>query len=844
VGNDTVDGGAGADVIGISAGQDVILGFTVGQDRFDLTNYGFDSFAHLQSYLSEVGGSAVLTFTYDGVTHSQTFQGVTLASLSAGDFIFGAGPNSVTGTANSDLLAGSGGGDTLDGSGGNDTLLGFGGNDSVAGGAGADNLDGGAGVDTLAGGAGDDTFVVDSAGDVVMENAGEGTDTVQTALASYSLAAAANVENLTFTGAGGFAGTGNGGGNIITGAGGNDTLDGAAGNDTLIGGAGDDTFVVDSAGDVVTELVGGGTDTVQTTLTSYSLASAANVENLTYIGAGNFSGTGGAGANLLTGGGGNDTLDGGNGNDTLNGGAGDDTYLVDGSGDVITEAGGGGTDTIQTALTSYTLGANLETLAYTGTKNFSGTGNAGANLLSSGAGNDTLDGGAGADTLTGGAGNDTYGVDSAGDVVNEAAGGGTDTLQTTLASFSLASQPNIENLTYTGSGSFSGVGNGAGNVMTGGAGADTLDGGAGADTLSGGGGNDTYVVDTAGDSISESNGGGADTVQTALASFSLASLSNVENLTYTGSGNFAGTGDTGDNALSGGAGDDTLDGGKGNDTLTGGGGNDTFVVDSAGDSVSEQAGGGFDTVKTSLASYTLSANVDALVYTGTKAFSGLGNSDANNLTSNGGDDTLNGGAGADTMAAGAGDDTYVVDNAGDMVTEAAAGGTDTIQTGLSSYTLTAANVENLSFTGAGGFTGVGNGLANALTGGSGSDVLDGGAGNDTLTGGAGADTFRFDTLPNASTNVDRITDFTPGSDHIALDHTIFTLLGGAGALDASMLRAGNNITTAADANDFLIYNSKTGALYYDADANGSGAAIQIAVITGSPTLTSGDFLVT
>jgi Ca2+-binding RTX toxin-like protein len=91
----------------------------------------------------------------------------------------------------------------------------------------------------------------------------------------------------------------------------------------------------------------------------------------------------------------------------------------------------------------------------------------------------------------GGAGNDTYVVDNAGDVVTEASNAGTDSVQTTLSSFTLA--VNVENLTFTGTGAFSGTGNAANNVITGGTSNDTLDGGAGNDTLNGGGGDDTLI---------------------------------------------------------------------------------------------------------------------------------------------------------------------------------------------------------------------------------------------------------------------------------------------------------------------------------------------------------------
>jgi Ca2+-binding RTX toxin-like protein len=846
-GNDTISLGSGADVVGVSGGHDVITDFDVSQDRFDLTGFGFDSLVHLAPYLSQVGADTVLSIPFDGVVVSHTFHGVTLANLTDSNFIFAPAtdPHDMTGTANADLLAGGAGDDSLNGAGGSDTLVAFGGSDSLTGGSGNDSLDGGAGADTMAGGIGDDTYVVDNAGDVVTEAPGEGTDTVQTALGSCSLTT--DVENLTYTGGGGFAGTGNASANSIVGGVGNDTLDGMGGNDTLAGGAGNDTYLVDTVGDVVTEAAGAGTDTIQTSLSSYSLSALANIENLTFTSVGNFSATGNGAANVLTGGAGNDTLDGGAGNDTLVGGGGDDSFVVNSAGDVVTEAAGGDIDTILTSTNSYSLAAllNVENLSYTGSGNFSGIGNGSGNVLTSGAGNDNLDGGAGADTMAGGTGNDTYLVDDPGDLVNEVIGGGTDTIQTTLASFSLGSVSKVENLTFSGVGAFAGTGNGSANVLTGGGGNDTLDGGGGGDTLSGGAGNDLYIVNNAGVTISESSKAGTDTIQTTLSSFSLASVSNVENLTFTSGGNFSGVGDAGGNVLTGGGGNDTLDGGGGDDTLVGGAGDDVFTVDSAFDSITELGGGGTDTVRTSLASYSLTSqtNLENLVYTGSKSFSGTGNAGANALTGAAGGDTLDGGAGADTLTGWAGNDTYVVDNVGDVVVEAAGGGSDTVQTGLSSYSLAGlSNVENLTFTGSGNFSGSGNALGNAIAGGSGADTLTGGDGADTLTGGAGADVFRFGAPLSAATNVDRIADFTPGTDRIALDHTVFTMLG-VGAFDPTTLHAGNGFTTAAGANDHLIYNAKTGALYYDADALGGAAAVQIGVIVGSPNLTSGDFII-
>ena len=96
----------------------------------------------------------------------------------------------------------------------------------------------------------------------------------------------------------------------------------------------------------------------------------------------------------------------------------------------------------------------------------------------------------------------------------------------------------------------------------------------------------------------------------------------------------------------------------------------------------------------------------------------------------------------DTLIGGAGNDTYIVSNVGDVITELAGGGTNSVCTGLGSYTLDV-NVENLTFIGAGAFTGTGNASANVITGGTGNDTLNGGAGADTLIGGSGAISLRW-----------------------------------------------------------------------------------------------------
>jgi Ca2+-binding RTX toxin-like protein len=519
---------------------------------------------------------------------------------------------------------------------------------------------------------------------------------------------------------------GTSGADTLLGGVGDDTVNGRAGDDSMAGGKGDDTYIVDSAGDIVTESLRSGSDTVQSSV-SRSLEN--NVENLTLVGAAALNGTGNALNNLITGNrlannllglagndtlsgeAGADTLDGGTGSDSLSGGAGDDTYVTDG-GDTITEASAGGTDLVQSSI-SYSLGANLENLTLTGNAAITGTGNALNNVISGNVGNNTLNGGAGADTLQGGAGNDTYEVDSAGDVVVENAGEGIDLVR---ASVTYTLQGNLENLTLTGLGAIDGTGNALANTITGNGGANVLVGKEGADTIIGG------------------------------------------------------------------AGDDTLEGGSGTDSLVGGTGDDIYEVDRAGDTVVETLGQGTDTVLATF-SYTLGANLESLQLGGSEAINGTGNSLGNEITGNSRANSLTGLDGNDTLYGESGDDS--------------------------------------------------------LSGGAGNDSLIGGIGSDTLNGGVGADTFVFADLAS----VDTISDFKVGEDRIGLYKAGMGSLGAPGNLRAGAFWSGSDAVSGHDSTDRIIYNTSTGAVYYDADGSGSGAAVQFALVTGAPNLGFGDFLI-
>ena len=183
------------------------------------------------------------------------------------------------------------------------------------------------------------------------------------------------------------------------------------------------------------------------------------------------------------------------------------------------------------------------------------------------------------------------------------------------------------------------------------------------------------------------------------------------------------------------------------------------------------------------------------------------------------------------------------------------GGLDRIISTASRSLSPYAAIENLTLLGS-AFFGVGNSLGNTITGNAlnntligaggndvvfgaaGDDRLHGSAGTDRLVGGIGKDVFVFDTAPNAATNRDAIVDFSHVDDSFHLDNAVFTRLPLSSTLNANFFRAG---PAALDADDYVVYNRLNGALYYDADGNGAGAAIMFAVLLNKPMLTNADF---
>ena len=371
------------------------------------------------------------------------------------------------------------------------------------------------------------------------------------------------------------------------------------------------------------------------------------------------------------------------------------------------------------------------------------------------------------------------------------------------------------------------TGNSGNNILDGGAGDDTIDGGLGADIMIGGAGVDTYYVDNVGDVIIETDSSPT-AYDRVFSSIDYTLGNNVENLLFVGSANLRGIGSDVANRMTGNAGDNYLDGGLGADTLMGGLGNDTYVVDNVGDTISETStlADEIDTVRSSI-NWTLGANLENLVLTGTDDLKGIGNSLDNILIGNSGNNSLEGGAGndildgglgSDLMRGGAGSDTYYVDDIFDFVFDMGAMPND-VDLVISSidYTLDA-SIENLTLAGVDNLNGTGSEKNNVLVGNTGNNILDGGAGIDTMIGGAGNDIYIVDNYQDVVTE-------QVGEGHDLIRTSISYTLS-ANVEDLTMLGNDSSTLTGNALNNVIRGNSATnyidGGLGADTMIGGDG----------------------
>lgn len=814
---DTLDGGAGNDTfytaVGSGAGTiDNIVDSAGTGDTLvlwvsDATNLGLKTVANQVSLTLgalNTGMGGVAGFNLAGIEHLY-LSGVGQVHVQTGTFT---GFN-VMGSAVANTIWGSNLDDTIDGGGGNDIIYGLEGTNTLKGGAGNDELQGGLAGSTnhMNGGLGDDLYVFGTNTANLINASGEtgGIDKITATDMSIDLS------NANYGGTTGGAGTvekvsltvGVDTARTVTGTSSANELQlvshvGGATTTTLVGGKGDDTYVVGNAG--------------QANTTAFSL----------------------------------NRMD-------------------------VTELASEGTDKVISFINNYVLQANVENLELgvltNGTFVANGTGNNLANNIKGNDGNNIIDGGAvnvaGNDTLIGGKGDDTYVVHKSSDVVTELLNEGTDTVVFDAAGGTLTLAANVENGLlwdqvgvggiYAGIGLIGNLlnnglaGNQLGNTLDGGAGNDALYGSLSAggtiqednaiDTLKGGAGDDAFYVYN-GDIVTELAAGGIDIVYLGGNNANYTLASEVENLTVQNAavnfveGNALGNiidstggsaagqiinGKAGNDIMYGGAGGDDLYGGTGADTMYGGDGTDNYYVGNVGDLVIDTGASGTDLINinadplssldaesASLRIFSMASNawgVENLSYSGTAAGAQVwleGNELGNQIWFN------NSASTAFIQGGGGGDFIQILNSSGPNTLDGGAG-------------------------------------TDSLIGGNFADILIGGMGDDSLEGGGGADLFVFDS-PAGVAGVDTVSDFSQTVDKLQLDSGVFTSL--SEPLQAGQFHSGAGVTTAADSDDYLIFDTSNGNLYYDADGDGVAfTAIQFATITGVPALAITDFII-
>ena len=459
--------------------------------------------------------------------------------------------------------------------------------------------------------------------------------------------------------------------------------------------------------------------------------------------------SGGTG-NVISTGAGNDTIVGLGGVDAMTGGDGDDTYTVDDLSDQVIETNAvlatGGADTVQSWLSFYTLGANVEKGRIMLSGNANLTGNGLNNALFAGNGNNVMDGGAGTgDSAAYRHASGAVSVSLAIVGAQATGGSGTDTLL------------NIEHLsgslfndTLTGSSGANWIGGEDGNdVISAGSGNDTLLGGIGNDSLTGGTGNDLMTAGDGDDTLIYGSGlNGFDAVDGGLGAndrilanasnvtIGLSSLTGIEQISAAGFTGAKIVGTTANNTLDFSSvsltGISSIDAGSGADTVTGSAGDDIII-----------AGAGNDVLR------------------------GSGGNDVFRVGASAGTDTFDGGGGTDRIEAAANGVTLTMTGSNITGVEGISGA------GFTGFTLagtSAANSLNFSGIALSGVARINGGSGNdTISGSAGNDVIEGNIGKDMLTGGFGADTFDFNLATHSrGTAIDRITDFARGQDIIDL----------------------------------------------------------------------------
>ena len=724
----------------------------------------------------------------------------------------------------------------IDGTSGSDTLLGTSDADSISAGAGMDIIYGFLGLDTIDGGAGYDSILITStlldlnkATDIQIS----GIEEVSAKLANGGVRVDLSLQSEAFTLTGSAFNdflTGGRGADLINSGDGDDIIYGFDANDTVNGGAGLDAIITTSSIEPANDAQLTGIENINasTATAGVTINLGKQSEKFLLIGS-NLEDrlTGGSAADVINAGAGNDTISGFVGNDYVNGGAGVDTLLLTSTSAFLNAAMDYQLVDVEVITAeSATSGVIIDLSRQP--EGFAITGSNYSDTLIGGQGADKFYASTGVDVIDGGSGDDILFLTRDTGAMTNAQLANIETVSAADAQHGVSINLNAQNerLTIIGSAYADNLTGGIGyDLINAGVGDDSINGFAGLDTIDGGAGFDILILAASSSSLNTATDNQLNNVEAISAAMAITGV-NI-NLAYQTEG-FQITGSKSSDTLKGGSGDDTFFSTLGIDYIDGGKGFDTLKLNNSNANINGASDAQLANVEAVSAADAITS-VSIILNNQTEGFFITGGKFGDILTGTSQSDTFVGFLGSDTLNGG---------GSLDVITLTAT------STDLNTATnLQIINIEKVSAASASDGVKIDLSLqleAFQILGSAFDDTLIGGAGADKMTGGDGADHFIFNQISSTRT-FDTILDFTPSVDKLDFAKTSFKGMDPLGVLPEALLWVSSTDTAAHDADDRIIYNTTTGALFYDSDGLNGSAAIQIATLGTKPFISFSDF---
>jgi len=726
----------------------------------------------------------------------------------------------------------------INGTSGSDILLGTSDADSISAGAGMDMIYGFLGLDTIDGGAGYDTLLIAStlidlnrAADIQIT----GIEEISAKLANGGVRIDLNLQSEGFSLTGSSYNdflTGGRGADLINSGDGDDTIYGFDPTDTVNGGGGLDVIITTSSIEPANDAQLSGIETINaaTATASVTINLGKQSEKFLVIGS-NLDDriTGGSAADVINSGAGNDKIFGFAGNDYVNGGTGVDTLIITATSPFLNAAMDYQLVDVEIIIAENATSGVIIDLSKQ-PEGFAITGSIYSDTLIGGQGSDKFYASTGVDVIDGGAGDDVlFLTRDLGNITN-AQLVNIETVSAIEAQNGISINLNAQNerLKVNGSAYADILTGGIGyDVINAGGGDDTINGFVGLDTIDGGAGLDILILTASSASLNTATDNQFNNVEAISAALALTGV-NI-NLASQTEG-FQITGSKSSDTLKGGSGDDIIFSTLGIDYIDGGKGFDTLMLKNSNANINGASDAQIENVDAVSAADAITG-VSIILNNQTEAFFIIGGKFADILTGTAQPDTFVGFLGSDTINGGAGLDVISI----------AATSSD-----LNAATnLQITNIEKVSAVSASGPVKIDLSKqleAFQILGSAFNDTLTGGLGSDRITGGDGADHFIFNKISSNKTAY-TILDFATTVDKLEFAKTAFLGLDPLEQIPEALLWVSSTDTAAHDADDRIIYNTTTGALFYDPDGLNGDAALQIATLSTRPPISYADIII-